>query len=291
MDTGALFSYWACAPLAWLGLTSKFWHIHLDTLIYTWIAMAILFAVVWLVRKYYFSENSLVYTAAEGCIESFATMCAESIGYFRYDYFSFITTMFLFTFFCCIVSMLPYVEEATKDANTTFALGIASFLYVSYQQIWQEGVVVWLKHFLGHEEMPMIMRIVMAPLETMGQFSRIISMGFRLFGNILGGAVVYHVLLSVTTYYQTEFVWLVTIGGLLWFTLYKVFRIELDSWGGRKINQLVQILFVVTWVQIFFGIFEALIQSFVIAMLSITYLSLSVHHDLKKDAQGVAWNS
>ena len=291
MDTSALFSYTIITPFARFGLTSKWWQIHLDTLIYTWVAMALLFFCVWVVRTYYFREESLVYTAVESTVESFATMCAESVGYFRYDYFSFITTMFTFTFFCCIVSMLPYLEEATKDANTTFALGIASFLYVSYQQLRQEGLIAYLKHFLGHEEMPMPIRVAMMPLETMGQFSRIISMGFRLFGNILGGAVVYHVLLSVITRFQSEFVWVVSIGGMIWFLFYKVLRLGKDSWWGRKINVLIQILFVVTWVQIFFGIFEALIQSFVIAMLSITYLSLSVHHDLKHDPEGIAWSS
>lgn len=289
MDASSLFSYWAVEPLASWGFVGKQWQVNLDTLIFSWAGMALLFAAVIVIRRWYFRPDNLVYVGIEYFIESFATMCADSIGYFRYDYFCFITTMFLFTFSGCVISMLPFMEEATRDANTTFALGISSFLYVSYQHVRQEGLLSYLKHYLGHEGMPMIIRILMMPLETLGQVSRIISMGFRLFGNILGGAVVYHVLLGAITAYREHFVWAVCVGGLIWVVFYRWFGIGRDSGLGKWLNSMIQCLFVITAIQMFFGIFEALIQSFVIAMLSITYLSLAIHHNLKRDERGLAW--
>lgn len=290
MDTTALFSHATVTPLAQLGLVGQQYELNIDTLIYSWGGMAALFFVVWYVRAYHFNTDSLLYTAVEYVIESFASMCVESLGYFRYDYFAFITSMFLFTFSGCVISMLPYMGEAAKDPNTTFALSLFCFFYVSYQHVRQEGVGSYLKHFLGHEQMPMVMRVLMMPLETMGQLSRIISMAFRLFGNVLGGAVVYHVIENVFTYYQAQFVASVLIGGFVWVVLYRLLRIGYESRFAKFINMCIQFLFVLTWIQVFFGVFEALIQSFVISMLSLTYLTLAVHHDLKHDSRGVAWH-
>jgi F-type H+-transporting ATPase subunit a len=292
MDTNALFSQWAIRPLAAFGLTNSFWNIHLDTVLFTWLSMGLLFFCVFLVRRYYFRPDNLVYTGVEMFIESFANMCADAVGYFRYDYFCFITTLFVFTFFCCVSSLIPFVEESTKDANTTFALSLASFFYVVYQQISHDGIIEFLKHFfLGHDEMPMVMRIGMSPIEVMGRMSKIISMGFRLFGNILGGAVVYHVLLGSLANCRVEFVWAAVIGGTLWIIAYRILRIGRDSRLGRYLNIFIELLFALTWLQLFFGVFEALIQSFVISMLSSTYLALAVKHELKNDPKGIVWNS
>lgn len=286
-----MFSQWAVRPLASLGLTGEFWNIHIDTLIFTWFSMALLGVCVFLVRRYYFRPDNLVYTGVEIFVEGFANMCADAVGYFRYDYFCFITTMFVFTFFCCVSSLFPFIEESTKDANTTFALSLASFFYVIFQQIRYDGTLEFLKHFfLGHDEMPMLMRIVMSPIEVMGRLSKIISMGFRLFGNILGGAVVYHVLLGSLSSRRVEFVWAAAIGGALWIIVYRILGIGKQSRVGRWLNVAIEMLFLLTWLQLFFGIFEALIQSFVISMLSSTYLALAVKHDLKNDPKGIVWN-
>lgn len=286
-----MFSQWAVRPLASLGLTGDFWSINIDTLIFTWFSMALLGVCVFLVRRYYFRPDNLVYTGVEIFVEGFANMCADAVGYFRYDYFCFITTMFVFTFFCCVSSLFPFIEESTKDANTTFALSLASFFYVIFQQIRYDGMLEFLKHFfLGHDEMPMLMRIVMSPIEVMGRLSKIISMGFRLFGNILGGAVVYHVLLGSLSSRRVEFVWAAVIGGTLWIIAYRILGIGKQSRVGRWLNIAIEMLFLLTWLQLFFGIFEALIQSFVISMLSSTYLALAVKHDLKNDPKGIVWN-
>ncbi|MDQ5890917.1 MAG: F-type H+-transporting ATPase subunit a [Candidatus Dependentiae bacterium] len=286
----ALFSYNVWYPLSPFGLTSPVYGVHVQTLIYTWIAMALLCGSAIIARRYFFAIDGLVYTGIEYIVNAFAGMCVDSIGYFRRDYFNFVATLFLFTFSCCLVSVLPYMEEATKDVNTTFAIALISFFYVCYQQIVQEGILTFLEHFLGHPQMPLIVRIIMIPLETMGKLSKIISMAFRLFGNVIGGAVVYHLILGMLLLYKEQFVIAVLIGGAAWVVAFKIFRLSAASSLGNVINKCVQILFIITGIQMFFGVFDSLIQSFVIAMLSMTYLALSVKHDLHSDRKGIAWN-
>ena len=130
----------------------------------------------------------------------------------------------------------------------------------------------------------------MIPLEVMGKLSKIISMAFRLFGNVLGGAVVYHLILSLLFAYQEQFLIAVLVGGALWLLIFKFLQVDQSRGIGRVINFFVQCLFAIAWVQMFFGVFESLIQSFVIAMLSMTYLALNIHHDRQKDREGISWN-
>jgi len=290
MDIAALFTYKVWYPFAQWGLSSPVYGLHIQTLFYTWLAMALLCGGAVIVRQFFFAQGGLVYTAVEFTAGAFAGMCVDAIGYFRRDYFNFIATLFLFTFSCCLVSVFPYMEEATKDVNTTFAIALISFVYICYQQIDQEGIGTFFAHFLGHPQMPMVIRIIMIPLEVMGKLSKIISMAFRLFGNVLGGAVVYHLILSLLLSYQEQFLIAVLAGGALWTLFFKILRTEPSSGVGRVINIFVQSLFVIAWIQMFFGVFESLIQSFVIAMLSMTYLALNIHHDRLKDREGISWN-
>jgi F-type H+-transporting ATPase subunit a len=290
MDVTSLFSYTVWYPFAAFGITDAWTGLHVQTLVYTWVAMGLLLGGAFIARRYFFQYDGLVYAGIEWVVDAFATMCADSIGYFRRDYFYFVATLFMFTFSCCVVSVLPWMEEATKDVNTTFAIAIISFVYVCYQQIVQEGLGTFLAHFLGHPQMPMIVRIIMIPLETMGKLSKIISMAFRLFGNVLGGAVVYHLILAMVFAYKQQFLIAVVLGSMLWFICFRWIQMPLSSTTGKLINGCVQMLFVVAWIQMFFGIFESLIQSFVIAMLSMTYLALSVKHDRAHDRKGIAWN-
>lgn len=290
MDVTSLFSYTAWYPFAWAGLTAPFFAVHVQTLVYTWISMVLLLGGAFIARRYFFSNDGLIYGSIELLVTTFASMCVDSIGYFRRDYFNFIATLFLFTFSGCIVSVLPYMEESTKDVNTTFAIALISFFYICYQQIAQEGLLHFLEHFLGHPEMPMVVRIIMIPLETMGKLSKILSMAFRLFCNVIGGAVVYHLILSIVFLFKEQFLMAVLVGGVVWMVLFKFYGLKKKSPLGRVINVAIQSLFVLAAIQMFFGVFEPLVQSFVIAMLSMTYLALGVKHDLTRDPKGLAWN-
>ena len=102
--------------------------------------------------------------------------------------------------------------------------------------------------------------------------------------------MVYHLILGMLLLYKEQFVIAVLIGGAAWVIAFKIVRISATSSLGNVIDKCVQILFIITGIQMFFGVFESLIQSFVIAMLSMTYLGLSVKHDLHSDRKGIAWN-
>jgi F-type H+-transporting ATPase subunit a len=89
----------------------------------------------------------------------------------------------VFIFFSNMLGAFFFLQPPTANVNTTFALSIMAFLYSNSQGIRKQGVVHYLAHFAG----PIWwLAPLMFPIELIGHFARILSLGMRLFGNITG---------------------------------------------------------------------------------------------------------
>src|SRR5438045_1590070 len=100
------------------------------------------------------------------------------------DRFLFIIGAFAtFIFISNIFGLFFFLQPPTANVNTTFALSLSSFLYFNYQGIRKQGLFGYLKHFMG----PVIwLAPIFFIIEMIGNLARILSLGMRLFGNILG---------------------------------------------------------------------------------------------------------
>ncbi len=267
-----IFKYCEIKPLEACGFTNKFWVIHLDTLIYTWVAMLCLLGLSLLGRYFIRRDLNIVSVAYEKVVSLLIDTFGESFKVFNFNYFAFIACVFLFTLFACIVSIIPYMDEATKDLNTTLAIGLMSFLYVQYQKIKVHGVLGYLKEFVE----PVF---VLFPIHVVGELAKIASMSFRLFGNILGGGIIYMMIFDLLRGYKVFFlcyVWILVLLGLIFFKT----RIKNKFPTIEKVLKFfINIAFIMTWLQVIFGVFEASIQAFVITMLTTTYLAIGVSHE------------
>ncbi|MBY0353136.1 F0F1 ATP synthase subunit A [Candidatus Babeliales bacterium] len=265
-----LFKYKEIAPFKFLGLEGSFWHVHLDTLIYTWIAMGILFTLA-LVGKNLLKRNpTLVSLAYEKAIGFFIDLTKESFGKFMYHHFAFITSLFLFTLFCSSTSLIPFLDESTNDLNTTLALGLTSFVYVQFYKIKFKGLRHYLKEFIQ----PIFF---LAPINVVGELAKIASMSFRLFGNILGGSIIFSMIMQfVGNKLKFHFIGLTIIIIILAVIAQKLPALGKNDRFVRLSKILYITLFALVGVQMFFGFFEGLIQSFVLTMLTATYLSMGI---------------
>ena len=79
-------------------------------------------------------------------------------------------------------------EEPTLDINLPLGLGILGFGIAVYQAMRFKGFFGYFWELLM-EPIP----IIMFPLNLIGELSKIVSISFRLFGNIMGGAVIIQV--------------------------------------------------------------------------------------------------
>ena len=76
---------------------------------------------------------------------------------------------------------VPFFRAANADMNTTLGMALIAVLVVQVAGIAAHGVGGYLKE--------MVTPVFLAPIHIMGEISRIISLSFRLFGNIFGGEV------------------------------------------------------------------------------------------------------
>jgi F-type H+-transporting ATPase subunit a len=272
-----IFNYHAIKPFESLGLTNNFWTIHIDILMATWIAMGIILCLALLGRYYLTKESNPIAVGYEQVISMFLGLCKDSFSPFNYYYFAFITSIFFFTFFSCLVGIIPFVEEATRDMNTTLAIGLTSFLYVQYQKINVHGIWGYLKEF-AEPFFPLV------PIHIVGELSKIASMSFRLFGNILGGGVILTMVIELLNVYKIPFMGFMVVTLLLLLLISTVATPEKFPRLNKITHFCLNVLFIISWFQITLGIAEGLIQSFVITMLTLTYLAIGTQSEQSPNA-------
>ena len=91
--------------------------------------------------------------------------------------------LFLFLLLSNWLGIIPHLDEPTKDLNTPLSLGIMGFCIAHYAGIKSKGLKQYLMEYCN----PIFF---MAPLNIIGEFAKIISISFRLFGNIMGGSII-----------------------------------------------------------------------------------------------------
>lgn len=91
--------------------------------------------------------------------------------------------LFLFLLMSNWLGIIPHLDEPTKDLNTPLSLGLMGFCIAHYAGIKSKGLKQYLKEYCQ----PIFF---MAPLNVIGEVAKIISISFRLFGNIMGGSII-----------------------------------------------------------------------------------------------------
>jgi F-type H+-transporting ATPase subunit a len=84
---------------------------------------------------------------------------------------------------------VPFLRAPNADLNTTLAMALLAVGVVQVAGIAAHGFGGYLKELLTP--------VIMAPLHIIGELSRIISLSFRLFGNIFGGEVLVTVMFAL----------------------------------------------------------------------------------------------
>jgi len=94
-----------------------------------------------------------------------------------------ICALFMFLVISNWLGIIPNLEEPTKDLNTTLSLGLMGFCIAHYAGIRAKGLKTYIKSYFE----PIFF---MMPLNLIGELSKVVSISFRLFGNIMGGSII-----------------------------------------------------------------------------------------------------
>lgn len=149
-------------------------------------------------------------------------------------------SIFLFILVNNIVGLLPGMTPPTDNFNTTFAVGIFSFITYHFVGITQRGVKYY-EDFVGHLPLSFfLLWPVLIPIELLSHAFRPVSLGLRLAGNMTGDHAVVGVFLEIL---PAPFVYFVPI---VFYAL---------------------------------GLLVCFIQAFVFTLLSMTYVMMAQPHD------------
>ena len=117
-------------------------------------------------------------------------------------YLPLVATIGLFVLVNNLIGIIPGFESPTSNINVTLVLALVVFLYYNYEGIKAQGAFNYFKNFVHLGEMNPIakfaMSLLMYPIEFVSHLSRIVSLSFRLFGNIKGDDLFLWVLLMLT---------------------------------------------------------------------------------------------
>ena len=94
-----------------------------------------------------------------------------------------VCALFMFLLLSNWLGIIPHLAEPTKDLNTPLSLGIMGFVIAHYAGIKSKGFKDYAKEYFQ----PIFF---MMPLNLIGELAKIISISFRLFGNIMGGSII-----------------------------------------------------------------------------------------------------
>ena len=137
-----------------------------------------------------------VQNLTEAYLEGIVSMGRDTMGSEEAarKYLPLVATIGFIVFFSNIIGIIPGFEAPTASLNLTATLAIMVFVYSHFEGIRTQGFFKYFAHFMG--PVPAIAPL-MFPIEIVSHFSRVISLSFRLFGNIKGDDLFLAVILAL----------------------------------------------------------------------------------------------
>lgn len=108
-------------------------------------------------------------------------------------YISFLGTLFLFVAAASLGTVIPGYEPPTGSLSTTTALALCVFVAVPLFGIEEQGVGGYLKSYAQPTA-------IMLPFNIISEMSRTLALAVRLFGNMMSGAMIIGILLTITPF-------------------------------------------------------------------------------------------
>jgi F-type H+-transporting ATPase subunit a len=154
------------------------------TLINSWMIMGVLIIFGLLAARQTKLVPNPLQSLAEIIINAFDGLVKDALEIEDYrKYFPLICGLFMFLWLSNIWGIIPYFSEPTKDLNTPLGFGFLGFLIAHYSGIKAKGFKAYAKEYFQ----PIFF---MAPLNVISELSKVVSISFRLYGNIMGGAII-----------------------------------------------------------------------------------------------------
>jgi len=109
------------------------------------------------------------------------------------QYLGFLGTLFLIVALAALGTLIPGFEPPTSSLSTTAALALCVFVAVPLFGIADQGLGGYLKSYVEPT-------FFMLPFNIISELSRTLALAVRLFGNMMSGAMIIGILLTITPF-------------------------------------------------------------------------------------------
>lgn len=202
-----------------------------ETITVTWLVMALMTVFCVLATRKMRRTPRGIQLVGEIFVKTIEGLTSSNMGQKNIGFAPFIGALIMFLAIGNIVGILG-LRPPTADLNTTMALSVTTFVLTQYFGLRAKGLGGYVK---GYFE-PIFL---LFPLNVIGELSNPVSLGFRIFGNVLAGVIIMSLVYS-------------GLGGIL----------------GPVFQFAVPIP-----LHMYFDLFSGLLQSFIFTMLTMVFIS------------------
>ncbi len=165
------------------------------TIVFTWALMLVLALASLLVSRRL--STALHRSRWQNLLELVVTMIEKQIADIGVrdprKYLGFLGTLLLFVGAAGVCTVIPGFEPPTASLSTTTALALCVFVAVPFFGIRNEGLGGYLRSYLQPTA-------IMLPFNIISELSRTLALAVRLFGNMMSGAMILGILLTITPF-------------------------------------------------------------------------------------------
>lgn len=165
------------------------------TIVFTWALMLVLAIGAKLITRKLTTDHRR--SRWQNLLEIVVTLIAKQIEEVGLPhpkkYLGFLGTLFLFVAAASLCTVIPGFEPPTGSLSTTVALALCVMVAVPLFGISEQGVGSYLKSYVQPT-------VIMLPFNVISEISRTLALAVRLFGNMMSGAMIIGILLTITPF-------------------------------------------------------------------------------------------
>jgi F-type H+-transporting ATPase subunit a len=161
-----------------------------STVLTTWLVMAIIVSIVWLVTRSLQMSPSRLQSMVEAIVSIIEDSIRDVAPQHVQQIMPFIGTLWVFLVFANLIGLIPGLHSPTRDLSATAAMALLVFLSVHWYGIRLQGLKNYLLHYLKPSP-------ILLPFNLISEVTRTIALAVRLFGNMMSMEMIAMLMLLV----------------------------------------------------------------------------------------------
>ena len=196
---------------------------------FLWIGAALTFLILFIGSRILKDRPSAYQVIVEE-IYGFGRNLGGQVGEEGRKWFPYTLTIFVFLLTLNIIGLFPNSYPVTSNISFTLTLALLTFILTQYEGFRRNGPVKYLKSFVppGLPFKPLMVPFMWF-VEVLQEFTKPLTLGLRLYANILAGHLIIFVFLSFILYFGT-FMAIISVPAAVIFFAFEIFVAVLQAY-------------------------------------------------------------